>query len=354
LPDVAAIAAHDRQAEEGLERRGRRNRRFRPPAFRRRLFIGMKRRGRARERTAIFGALLPAPFADVEAKLRARQVAVAVVNGRGCGAVRELQPGRVGAGRSPRRVPVEGRGAHAFQEPAAEQADDVELVGALPVNDAAAKPGIEFVGTARPVDPVGEAPRVNHAQPAEVAAGDDLAHGPDGQVVAVRMPHQEHDPRSFRRGDHGLRAGQGRRHRLFGQHMLSRGAGEDHMFAVQFGRRSDVDGVEVTAREHGRQAFEPADAGLKANLAPCAVVRLRHRRKFEPVMSKHGGQKGAACRAQADEPKAESLRCGPCIHALLADGACRNMDDTVAVAQYKFADACVPGSSCAGIWERSD
>ena len=120
-------------------------------------------------------------------------MSIAVVDrGRG-GAVGEIQEDRVRADRAAARVPVERRGAHALHQPAADQPQDVDLVRALAVGDAAALRDIELGGAARPRHPVGEIPGVDHADAAERAGGDDLAHPRDRQIVGMRMADLEHD-----------------------------------------------------------------------------------------------------------------------------------------------------------------
>ena len=111
-----------------------------------------------------------APFADAADQLGAGEIAVAVVDrGRGR-AVGEIQEDRVRADRAAALVPVEGRGAHALHQPAADQPQDVDLVRALAVGDAAALRDVELGGPPRPRHPVGEVPGVDHADAAERAA----------------------------------------------------------------------------------------------------------------------------------------------------------------------------------------
>jgi hypothetical protein len=93
LPQVTAVTAHDRQAEERLERRRGRNRFFRAVALGRDLVNGARRR--AGDRNAVFLPLRQAPFADIEAKLRPGQAAVAVIDGGGHSAIGELQVSHV-------------------------------------------------------------------------------------------------------------------------------------------------------------------------------------------------------------------------------------------------------------------
>ena len=65
------------------------------------------------------------------------------------------------------RIPVERLRPDRAQHAATKQADDVELVRALPQGDTAAAGNIEFVRPARTVDPVAETPGVDHPHAAE-------------------------------------------------------------------------------------------------------------------------------------------------------------------------------------------
>ena len=189
-----------------------------------------------------------APFADAADQLGAGKMPVAVVDGGRGGAVGEIQKDGVGADRAAALVPVEGRGAHALDQPAADQPQDVDLMRALAIGDAAALPDVELGGAARPRHPIGEVPGVDHADAAERAGRHDLAHARDRQIVAVRMPDLEDDAGARGRLDHRLRLLDADRHRLLGQDVLFRRAGLRDMLGMQFGRRRDVDGVEAASR----------------------------------------------------------------------------------------------------------
>ena len=80
-----------------------------------------------------------------------------------------------------------------LHQPAADQPQDVDLMRALAIGDAAALRDVELGRAARPRHPVGEVPGVDHADAAERARRDDLAHARDRQIVAMRMADLEHD-----------------------------------------------------------------------------------------------------------------------------------------------------------------
>ncbi len=83
------------------------------------------------------------------------------------------------------RIPVKGLRAHALHEAAADQAQDVELMRALPERDAAAERLIELFRAARTVDPIAVVDVVEQPRASEFAARDQLAHRPVRFVVAV-------------------------------------------------------------------------------------------------------------------------------------------------------------------------
>src|SRR5438105_3940175 len=80
----------------------------------------------------------------------AGEVSVPVVDGGRGGAVYKIQPDGVGADRAAAVVPVEGGGAHALDQAAADQPQDVDLMRTLPVGDAATLPDVELGRPARP------------------------------------------------------------------------------------------------------------------------------------------------------------------------------------------------------------
>ena len=160
---------------------------------------------------------------------------------------------------------------------------DVDLMRALAIGDAAALPDVEFGCTPRARHPVGEVPGVDHADAAERAGRHDLPHARDRQVVAVRMPDLEDDAGALGRLDHRLRLLDADRHRLLGQDVLLRGAGFRDMIGVQLGRGRDIDSVERARSQHRRQVGVPRNtdfsgrglAHLRMRVPPWRPARMR-------------------------------------------------------------------------------
>ena len=219
-----------------------------------------------------------APLADAADQLGAGEMAIAVVDrGRGR-AVGEIQIDGVRADRAAALVPIERRGAHALHQSAADQPQDVDLMRALAIGDAAALPDVELGCAARARHPVGEVPGVDHADAAERAGRHDLAHARDRQIVAVRMPDLEDDAGALGRLDHRLRLLDADRHRLLGQDVLFRSAGLRDMTGVQLGRGRDIDGVErarSAASTAGRGAPQHRFPRPRSRASPARVPRWR-------------------------------------------------------------------------------
>src|SRR5712664_1209584 len=131
LPDVAALATDQRQAEERLERRAAGNRGFGALSLRAQLCLRCRCRRRPAYWRSSFRRLQLAPFAYVEAQVRAREPAVAVIDRRRGGAVLEVDENDVRADAAPVRVPIKRPGAHASGHAAAQEPEDVELVRTL-------------------------------------------------------------------------------------------------------------------------------------------------------------------------------------------------------------------------------
>ena len=145
---------------------------------------------------------------------------VAVVHrGRG-GPIGELHEDRVRADRASLWVPIESRRSDTADLAAAEKANDVELVRPLPERDAAARIRQQLVGPARPIDPVGEIPGMDHAHAPELAARDDFPHPLDWQIVTMSVADEQRDSRTARLRDHRAGLIQAYRHRLLGKDML--------------------------------------------------------------------------------------------------------------------------------------
>src|SRR5215472_12410140 len=92
---------------------------------------------------------------------------IAAIDKRRRGAVLEGQKGHRVAFCRPRRVEPSGLSAHAFDQAAAQQSYDVDLMRQLVEQDAAATRGAEFLGPPRPIEIVGVIPRRDHAEASE-------------------------------------------------------------------------------------------------------------------------------------------------------------------------------------------
>src|SRR5258706_16451151 len=110
---------------------------------------------------------------------------IAALDHRGAAAILEFEESAEGAGDTPRRIEHLRRGAQAAYQAAADGADDVELVRPLPPQDAVAEAGRDFLRRARPVEPIGEAPVVDHHQPAQFAAQHQFADAANARLETV-------------------------------------------------------------------------------------------------------------------------------------------------------------------------
>jgi hypothetical protein len=135
------------------------------------------------------------------------------------------------------------------------------------IGDATALRDIEFRGPPRAGHPIGEVPGMDHANAAERARRHDLAHPPDRQIVAVRMPDLENHAGAHGRLDHGSRLLDTNRHRLLGQDVFVRSAGLRDVLGMQFGRRRDVNRIEPGMKQHRRQVGVDCHPGFHCRLA---------------------------------------------------------------------------------------
>src|SRR5581483_768636 len=104
--------------------------------------------GRAGAQIGVGMAALAA-FTDPRGELARVKVGIAIVDEGRRRAVLEFDVRRPRALRPPGRVPDAGHRAHASHHPAADEADDIDLVGPLVVHDVAALSGIELLRHAR-------------------------------------------------------------------------------------------------------------------------------------------------------------------------------------------------------------
>ena len=145
---------------------------------------------------------------------------VAAVGEAGERAVLEAEQARIRAFGGPRRIPCARERSHGRDPAAAEQPDDVDLVGGLVEHGAAALGGVELLGPARPVEEVGEVQRSDHPHAPELAALDQRARPADRGIEAVAVPDDEMRPGSLRRRDHVAAFVEAERHRLLDQDVL--------------------------------------------------------------------------------------------------------------------------------------
>ena len=176
------------------------------------------------------------------------EVVVAAVDGRRKRAVLEVEEGRVGAGNAARRVPGVGGAAQAAHHAAGDRPDDVELMRALPPQDAATWLGRQLLRRAGAVEPVLEAPVVDHAQAAELAVACHLPQAEHPRLEAVLHVHAQQHAVALRRGDHRLGALDVDGHRLFDEHVLLGLKRHPCMLGVEVVGGRDVDQVHALAR----------------------------------------------------------------------------------------------------------
>ncbi len=99
-------------------------------------------------------------------------------------------------------VPRAGQRAHAANEPAAQQSNDVDLVRALAEYHAATPGRDQLLRPPRAVHEIGVVLGVDHAQRPARAAGDDLARAQDGTIEAVAVADDHAHVRALRGIDH--------------------------------------------------------------------------------------------------------------------------------------------------------
>src|SRR6185503_4480171 len=218
-------AADDRETEEGL-----RPRRPAVPVARAaitQLLLEHRLVATAGQRAArrAIGAEIDhgAALADGKAELGTAEAIVAAIDRGADGPALELEKGGMGALGRPAGIPAPGHGAHAAHQPAADQADEIELMGTLAQHDAAAEPRLELLRDSRPVDPVRVVPIVQHLQRAQRPAAHESPHLADRRLVAEGMADHEDAAGLVRRCDHRRRLLEPDRHGLLGYDMLAGG-----------------------------------------------------------------------------------------------------------------------------------
>ena len=164
----------------------------------------------------------------------------------GWSVVLELQERRVVARDGPLRHPLADLRAHAAKHAAAEQANGVNLVRALPIRNAAALGHVELVGGARPQHPVGVGPDVQRAQTAIFARVDHPPHGADRQREGASVTGEQLDTISFSGLHHAHCIFEGDGHRLFDHDVFPRVGGQDGVVSVETVRTGDPHRVDLS------------------------------------------------------------------------------------------------------------
>jgi hypothetical protein len=173
--------------------------------------------------------------------------------------------------------------------------------------DAAALRRVELLRPARPVQIIGVVEAEDHAELAEVAAHDHVAHQPHRGIESMGVADHELDLMPLSRRDDGVAIGQRQRHRLFQDDVLAMLGGEDGVRRVELVRRGDIDHLN---RGIGAELFH-IGIGLRVVIAGEGLARLRMRIgggfQHEPGMSRGGMHHHRAGHAEADDAEPDGL-----------------------------------------------
>ena len=181
-----------------------------------------------------------AELADAAAEFVGVEMSVTAVDERRERAVGEGQKRGVRALGGTCRVPGAGQRAHARNVPAAQEADDVDLMRALAEHDPAAARGRELLGSARTIEKIGVVLGVDHPHAAHRSAGDDLARAQDGAIEAVAVADDQKHVGTLGRVDHAATLFERDRHRFLDQRVLAARGRQRDVRGVMLMRRSDV------------------------------------------------------------------------------------------------------------------
>ena len=182
--------------------------------------------------------------------LLGHEVAVAVVDDVGGGAVVELQVRGVVAGRLGAPVgPLAGGPAHGLSDAVSEQAHRVGLVRDLPVDEAAALREVDLVGHPGGHHPVGVGPGVDGAHGPQASRLDDAAHRPDLGAESQRVPAEQTHVVVFGGLDHAEAVLDGERHGLLDDNVLALPRRGDGHGGVKLVGRRDPDSLDVRVGE---------------------------------------------------------------------------------------------------------
>src|SRR2546427_10203836 len=171
-------------------------------------------------------------LSDPERQLRGVKMIGAAVHGARGRAVLELHVDHVRVLGGALRVSAPGHRADATEQATADESQDVELVRPLPERHAAAQAGVELLGVARAVEPIREAPVVQHADPAESTALSDFPDLADRRLEAVRVAHPALPAVRLGRPDHPVSIAETESHLLFYVDVLAMLACEENILGV--------------------------------------------------------------------------------------------------------------------------
>ena len=249
LADDARLAGDDIEPEEGLAPRLAALRPARLALLRPRdLAVGVDRAGEARRsRKGASAGLRQAPFADVPGELGDIEIAVAVEGQRRRGAFLEFQQCAEVPFGVEMPIGPPGHAADAPNPSAADEADDVDHVGSLAVDQPPTLAGHKLRCEPRALQPVIEVEGVDLDQPPEPAARYHLADRLDRRLIDLGMTLQELDAVRLRGRDHAVAFPQRHGHRLFADDMLAVPGGADRVLRVFGVRRCDPNRVDVMA-----------------------------------------------------------------------------------------------------------
>src|SRR5581483_925114 len=143
--------------------------------------------GATAQRAAYLDALLlrVVPFAVAAYQLRRIEIAVAVVDDRGRRSVLEFEISHVVARRRALGHELARHRAHAAHHAAPEQPHDIALVRALAVHHASCQ--AQLLRHSGPQHPVRGHPGEDAAELPDLPGHDDVTHGADGRIEALRM-----------------------------------------------------------------------------------------------------------------------------------------------------------------------
>ena len=172
--------------------------------------------------------------------------------------------------------------------PPREEPRDVDLVRHLVEQDAAAARGVELLGPARAIEEIGVVPGRDHAEPAKLAARDDVAHRAHRRIEGMGVADDQLHAGALDRRDDRIAFGERERHRLFEDDVLAVLRGEARVRGVELVRGRDVHDLD---RRIGAQRCDVRiGAGVEIAREGRARRRMRigRRAQDEPGMRRRG------------------------------------------------------------------